>query len=153
LLPIGSIIRAANRGDRKPGVRHPCASPSHPRCGHAMSEASVVKARFVEGTVSPIGTDRHPMPQPEPLLPPDVRRVSASLAIPRYTPDGVDQAIKARYWSSVDTLMAQGANRITLAGLPIASQLGRSRVLALAEETARKTGVVADSHAEATIAA
>jgi hypothetical protein len=34
--------------------------------------------------------------------------------------------------------MGQGANRITLAGLPIASQLGRPRVLALAEETARK---------------
>jgi len=34
-----------------------------------------------------------------------------------------------------------------------ASQLGRPRVLALAEETTRKTGVPADSHAEATVAA
>lgn len=49
--------------------------------------------------------------------------------------------------------MNAGAQSITLAGFPIASQLGRSRVLALTEETARKTGVLADSHAEATVAA
>jgi arylmalonate decarboxylase len=118
-----------------------------------MNTAADVKIRFVEGTVSPIGTDRHPMPQPEPLLPPDVKRISASIEIADYTPDGVDQAIRERYWQCVDALMAEGAKRITLAGLPIASQLGRPRVLALAEETARKTGVAADSHAEATVAA
>jgi arylmalonate decarboxylase len=118
-----------------------------------MNPTADVKARFVEGTVSPIGTDRHPMPQPEPLLPNDIKRVSASIEISDYTPDGVDQAIRQRYWPCVDVLMEQGANRITLAGLPIASQLGRPRVLALAEETTRKTGVAADSHAEATVAA
>ena len=118
-----------------------------------MSTAADVKVRFVAGTVSPIGTDRHPMPQPEPLLPPDIKGISASIEITDYTPDGVDEAIKKRYWTCVDELMGQGANRITLAGLPIASQLGRPRVLALAEETVRKTGVAADSHAEATVAA
>ncbi|HZM47727.1 MAG TPA: hypothetical protein VFC14_23140 [Burkholderiales bacterium] len=118
-----------------------------------MSTAADVKARFVAGTVSPIGTDRHPMPQPEPLLPPDIKGVSASIEIADYTKDGVDVAIRQRYWPCVDALMGQGANRITLAGLPIASQLGRPRVLALAEETARRTGVAADSHAEATVAA
>jgi len=118
-----------------------------------VSTSSNVKARFVEGTVSPIGTDRHPMPQPEPLLPGDVQRISASIEISDYTPEGVDQAIRQRYWPCVDALISQGVNRITLAGLPIASQLGRPRVLALAEETTRKTGVPADSHAEATVAA
>ena len=118
-----------------------------------MKPAADVRIRYVEGTVSPIGTDRHPMPQPEPLLPPEVKRISASIEIADYTPDGVDQAIRERYWSCVDALMSQGANRITLAGLPIASQLGRTRVLALAEETTRRTGVAADSHAEATVAA
>jgi Arylmalonate decarboxylase len=118
-----------------------------------VSAASNVTARFVEGTVSPIGTDRHPLPQPEPLLPPDVKRISASIEIADYTPDGVDQAIRERYWSCVDELKAQGAHRLTLAGLPIASQLGRPRVLALAQETVRKTGIPADSHAEATVAA
>jgi len=118
-----------------------------------MNTASDVKIRFVAGTVSPIGTDRHPMPQPEPLLPPDIKRVSVSIEISDYTRDGVDEAIRQRYWRCVDELVGQGANRITLAGLPIASQLGRPRVLDLTDETARKTGVAADSHAEATVAA
>jgi arylmalonate decarboxylase len=109
--------------------------------------------RYIAGTVSPIGTDRHPMPQPEPLLPADIREISASIEISDYTPQGVTEAIEKRYWPCVEALIAQGAQRITLAGFPIASQLGRPRVLALAEETTRKTGAVADSHAEATIAA
>ncbi len=118
-----------------------------------MSTSENVKVRFVAGTVSPVGTARHPMPQPEPLLPPDVRRISASIEISDYTVEGVNEAIQRRYWSCVDELMRQGANSITLAGLPISSQLGRPRVLELLEETARKTGVTADSHGEATVAA
>lgn len=118
-----------------------------------MSPQEDVKVRFVAGTVSPIGPDRHPMPQQEPLLPPDIKRISASIEIRDYTTEGVHDAIQNRYWSCVDELMKQGANSITLAGFPIASQLGRPRVLELQEETARKTGVTADSHAEATIAA
>lgn len=118
-----------------------------------MSTSENVKVRFVAGTVSPVGTARHPMPQPEPLLPPDIRRISASIEISDYTIEGVHEAIQQRYWGCVDQLMKQGAQSITLAGFPIASQLGRPRVLELAEETARKTGVTADSHAEATVAA
>jgi len=118
-----------------------------------MSTIENVKIRFVAGTVSPIGTARHPMPQPEPLLPPDIRRISSSIEVSDYTPEGVHEAIKQRYWGCVDELMGQGAQSITLAGFPISSQLGRPRVLELLEETARKTGVTADSHAEATLAA
>lgn len=93
------------------------------------------------------------MPQPEPLLPGDIRQVSRSIEISDYTPDGVKEAIELRYWPCVEELVREGAQRITLAGFPIASQLGRARVLALAEETTRRTGAVADSHAEATVAA
>jgi len=93
------------------------------------------------------------MPSPEPLLPPDIRQIASSLEISDYTPQGVDEAIGAHYWKCVDELMRAGANSITIAGLPISSQLGRARVLALLEETARRTGAIADSHAEATIAA
>lgn len=118
-----------------------------------MSAGEDVTVRFVAGTVSPIGPDRHPLPQPEPLLPPEIRRIAASIEIRDYTRDGVHEAIKDRYWACVDELARQGSNSITLAGFPIASQLGRPRVLELQEETARKTGVMADSHAEATIAA
>src|SRR5690606_19516595 len=70
-----------------------------------------------------------------------------------YTQEGVDEAIRERYWKCVDELVRQGANSITLAGFPISSQLGRRRVLELLEETAKRTGVTADSHAEASIAA
>ncbi len=118
-----------------------------------MSASEDVTIRFVAGTVSPIGTARHPMPQPEPLLPPDIRRISSSIEVSDYTAEGVNEAIQQRYWGCVDELMGQGAQSITLAGFPISSQLGRPRVLDLLEETARKTGVTADSHAEATVAA
>jgi maleate cis-trans isomerase len=116
-----------------------------------MGAEDKVAVRYVAGSVSPLGPDRHPMSQPEPLLPPEIRKISCALEISDYTEDGVNEAIGTRYWPCVDELVRQGANSITLAGLPIASQLGRPRVLALAKETANKTGVVADSHAEATI--
>ena len=118
-----------------------------------MSTAKHTTPRYIAGTVSPIGTDRHPMPQPEPLLPDDIRQVARSIEISDYTPEGVNEAIERRYWPCVEELIGEGAQRITLAGFPIASQLGRPRVLALAEETARRFGVTADSHAEATVAA
>jgi arylmalonate decarboxylase len=109
--------------------------------------------RYTAGRIAPLGEERHPNPKPEPLLPADIRRVSASIDISDYTPEGVNAAIEARYWRCVDELVAQGAQHISLVGLPIASQLGRARVLGLMEETQKKTGVIADSHAEATIAA
>jgi maleate cis-trans isomerase len=118
-----------------------------------MSSIEDVKPRFVAATVMPIGTDRHPNPQQEPLLPADIRRISVSMEISDYTQEGVNEAIEQRYWSCVDDLAKQGANSITIAGFPIASQLGRPRVLALQEETTKRTGVAADSHAEATVAA
>jgi len=112
-----------------------------------------VSVRFIAGSVAPLGADRRPMPKPEPLLPPEVKRISCSMEISDYTAEGVDEAIGNRYWGCVDELVRQGANRITLTGLPISSQLGRPRVLELLEETTRRTGVPADSHAEASIAA
>ena len=116
-----------------------------------MSAANPVAVRYVAGSVAPLGPDRHPMSQPEPLLPPEIKKISCALEISDYTEEGVNDAIGTRYWPCVDELVRQGANSITLAGLPIASQLGRPRVLALARETTNKTGAIADSHAEATI--
>lgn len=118
-----------------------------------MDSKQDVKPRFIAGTVMPAGADRLPNPQPQPLLPPDIRRVSSALNITDYTKQGVDEAVGKRYWTCVDELVQQGAQSITLAGFPIASQLGRERVLELQEQTAAKTGVAADSQAEATIAA
>ena len=118
-----------------------------------MSGKDSERPRFIAGTVTPAGADRLPNSQPQPLLPPDVRRISSSLNIQDYTKQGVDDAIEQRYWTCVDELVQQGAQSITLAGFPIASQLGRERVLELQRETTARTGVRADSQAEATIAA
>jgi arylmalonate decarboxylase len=117
------------------------------------NKTNEIKPRYIAGSISPIGPDRHPMSQPQPLLPPDIRRISISIEISDYTSEGVEEAIGKRYWQIVDDLVKQGAQSITLAGFPVSSQLGRPRVLELLKETAGKTGVFADSHAEATIAA
>lgn len=109
--------------------------------------------RFIAGTITPLGPDRHPMSQPQALLPPTIRRISSSIEIGDYTVDGVNEAIRDRYWNCVDDLLRQGAQSITLAGFPIASQLGRPRLLELQAETEKRTGVTADSKAEATVAA
>jgi arylmalonate decarboxylase len=108
--------------------------------------------RYIEGTVMPHDIEALAS-RPEPLLPADVRRIQASIDITDYTDQGVHAAIDKRYWACVEELAAQGAQSITLAGFPIASQLGRARVLELQKQTAEKTGAIADSHAEATIAA
>jgi maleate cis-trans isomerase len=112
-----------------------------------------VKPRFIAGTVMPAGADRLPHPQPQPLLPPDVQRISRALEITDYTHEGVNDAVGRRYWDCVDELIQQGAQSITLAGFPIAAQLGRERTLDLQAQTTARTGVTADSQAEATIAA
>ena len=97
----------------------------------------------------PIGKDRQPETRMEPLFPADVQRISASLDIPDYTKEGVESAI-ARFPACVDDLVARGAQRIIIAGLPISSQLGRSRVMKLMEETSRRTGIPVDGQGEAT---
>ncbi|HUP96078.1 MAG TPA: hypothetical protein VM164_14320, partial [Burkholderiales bacterium] len=61
-------------------------------------DTAATTPRYVAGAITPIGPDRHPMSQPEPLLPPDVRRISSSIEITDYTKSGVDEAIDKRYW-------------------------------------------------------
>jgi arylmalonate decarboxylase len=116
-----------------------------------MSAVGAAKVRYTAGSIAPLGPDRHPMPQPQPLLPPDVARISCSIEISDYTAEGVDEAIRDRYWPCVEELVKKGADSITLAGFPIASQLGRTRVLQLLDQTRKKTGVMADSHSEASL--
>jgi arylmalonate decarboxylase len=116
-----------------------------------MGADGAVKVRYTAGSIAPLGPDRHPMPQPEPLLPPDIRKIACSIEISDYTAEGVDAAIGSRYWACVEELVKQGADSITLGGFPIASQLGRKRVLQLLEQTRKKTGVMADSHSEASL--
>lgn len=88
----------------------------------------------------------------ERLLPPDVVQHYAGIGIKDYTPEGVEDGI-SRYWSCVDELMQHKLDRIGWGGLPISAQLGRTRCLALIEETQRKTGLPAGNDFEAVVAA
>ena len=117
-----------------------------------MTQDPSAAPRYITGRVMPIGKDRQPETRMEPLFPADVRRVSVSLDIPDYTKEGVEGAI-TRFPACVDELIAQGAQRIMIAGLPVSSQLGRTRVLKLLAETTQRTGVAADGQGEATAAA
>jgi arylmalonate decarboxylase len=127
--------------------------PSERQQGRRGALKDEAKVRFIAGSISPLGSDSRPMPMREPLLPPEVKKVTSQLDISDYTTDRVDEAIRTRYWECVDELVKEGANRITLTGLPISSQLGRPRVLKLLEETTKRTGIAADAHGEASIAA
>jgi maleate cis-trans isomerase len=110
-------------------------------------------APYTYGVILPTaGEDDEKATKPLRLLPPEVRRVTAGLALSDYTQEGVEEAM-GRYWSCVDSLVSQGAQSVVLAGVPISSQLGRARVLELLAETTRRTGVPADGAAEAIIAA
>ena len=106
-----------------------------------MSTAKHTTPRYIAGTVSPIGTDRHPMPQPEPLLPDDIRQVARSIEISDYTPEGVNEAIERRYWPCVEELIVEGAQRIPRVN---ATQGGATAQEGIRneEDSAMRTGIV-----------
>ena len=110
--------------------------------------------RYTWGFIGPTadGSSSLQTIQPEPLLPPDVVQLTRGIGISDYTPEGVEEAF-TRYWACAEELVKQGAQSLTLGGVPISSQLGRDRVLRLIEETKRRTGVPGDSTNEAIIAA
>jgi maleate isomerase len=88
----------------------------------------------------------------EPLLPDTIQVVQEMLGLVDYTPEGVEEAL-GRYWGCMERLVARGAQRVTFAGVPVSSQLGRARVLGLLQETEQRLGVPADAANEAIIAA
>lgn len=112
-----------------------------------------MEPKFRYGFIAPVGRDRagDRAATSERLLPPEVVEVATGIGITDYTPEGVDEAIANRYWGCVDDLVQQKADWIQLAGVPIASQLGRERGLRLIEETQQKTGLPADNANEVII--
>jgi arylmalonate decarboxylase len=118
-----------------------------------MTETGTTTPRYRWGFISPTeGDSEGGGRQSEPLLPPDVAILTTGLGLKDYTVDGVEEAM-ARYWPCVDNLVSRGAQSVSLAGVPISSQLGRPRVLELLEETKRRNDVGADTANEAIIAA
>lgn len=113
-----------------------------------------ITPRYTWGFIGPTadGSSSLQTIQSEPLLPPDVVQLTRGIGISDYTTEGVEEAF-TRYWACAEDLVKQGAQSLTLGGVPISSQLGRDRVLRLVEETKRRTGVPGDSTNEAIIAA
>jgi maleate cis-trans isomerase len=111
-----------------------------------------VPVRYRYGVVGPTkGRDEGVLGvNAEPLLPPDVVGVQNGIGISDYTSEGVDEAI-ARFDACVDDIVQRGAQDITLAGIPIASQLGRSRTRRILDENERRTGLRSDADLEAVI--
>lgn len=111
-----------------------------------------VKPRFINGSIGPTADNSTwAGVRLERLIPPDIVSVYAGLGIRDYTVEGVEEAM-TKYWDLVDSLVRQGAQRITLGAYPIGSQLGRPRVLKIMEETEQKTGLPADSTMETVVA-
>lgn len=88
----------------------------------------------------------------EPLLPPEVTTISNVLGIGDYTEEGVADAIE-RFPACTQELVNQGAQRITLNGMPISVNLGRARVLELIELVQKDFGIPGDTAGEAAVAA
>jgi maleate cis-trans isomerase len=110
-------------------------------------------ARYTWGMIGPGAGEEDPEGgRWQRLVPKDVRQVNVGLAISDYTVEGVDDAI-VRYNDCYDKLIAKGAERVVLGGVPICSQLGRERVMKLSEDAQMRTGVLADSTNEAILGA
>ena len=57
------------------------------------------------------------------------------------------------FWRCVDTLAKKKVDRIALSGVPVASVLGRSRMLEILAEAEKRSGIACDTDFEAHIAA
>jgi hypothetical protein len=53
-----------------------------------MQPGNEAKVRCIAGTIMPAGPERLPMSKPEPLLPPDIRRISSAIDIGKSSAQG-----------------------------------------------------------------
>jgi uncharacterized protein (DUF952 family)/maleate cis-trans isomerase len=86
------------------------------------------------------------------LVPNDVMQITVGLGVRDYSQENVQSAMAA-FWSCAKTLVDEGANSITLSGVPVSAALGRARILELSEEVPSRCGVPFSATLEAMIAA
>lgn len=86
------------------------------------------------------------------VAPDGVMLVTTQLNLAEYSLAAVERELPT-FWERVDVLADQGVDLISLSGVPVASALGRERVLALLDEVRDRTGLPADTDAEAHVAA
>ena len=85
------------------------------------------------------------------MVPPGIMVMTAGLEIGDYAPDAVEDQLGVLD-RRVDELMRRGAQRIVIAGVPVAISLGRDRVQRLLLKICERTGVPCDTNLEAIIA-
>ncbi len=86
------------------------------------------------------------------LVPHDVMQIGVGLGVRDYSPENV-QAAMAAFWSCVQMLTDEGAERVILSGVPVSAGLGRARILELIEAVPARCGVPFDATLEAIVAA
>ena len=84
------------------------------------------------------------------MVPLDVMESTVALGIKDYTIEGVEEAM-GNFWNCVNTLAAENVDVVILGGVPISSQLGRSRVQGLLKDIHDKTGIEGSACLEAII--
>lgn len=86
------------------------------------------------------------------MAPPGIMLMTAGLEISGYSAKALEDQLDVLY-RRMDSLMRRGAQRIVVAGVPIAISLGRERIRELLGQIETRTGVPADTSLEAIIAA
>jgi maleate cis-trans isomerase len=82
------------------------------------------------------------------VAPQGVMLVTVPFDLADYSHSAVRQQL-AGLWDRVDSLMERDADRVVLAGVPVAASLGRPQTLQLIDRVAAKSGRPADSDLEA----
>jgi maleate cis-trans isomerase len=86
------------------------------------------------------------------VAPDGVMLVTTQLDLAGYSLEAVERELPT-FWSRIELLASKRADVIALSGVPIASVLGRPRVLAMLDEVSQRTGLPASTDLEAHIAA
>jgi maleate cis-trans isomerase len=85
------------------------------------------------------------------VAPEGMMLVTTGLDLGAYSLDAVERELPT-LWQRLQLLAEKKVNRISLSGVPVAAALGRSRMLAILEEGAERTGLACDTDLEAHIA-
>lgn len=85
------------------------------------------------------------------MVPAGIMMMSASLEIEDYTLEAVEKQLGVLD-QRIDSLLARGAQRVVISGVPIALALGRARMLGTLAGITERWGVPADTDLEAIIA-
>jgi maleate cis-trans isomerase len=85
------------------------------------------------------------------VAPEGMMLVTTGLDLGAYTLDAVERELPT-LWQRLQLLAEKKVDRISLSGVPVAAALGRSRMVAILEEGAERTGLACDTDLEAHIA-